>query len=496
LKLRDVQNELEAQQREYKKLQGEHLGLRKAHEDALEAIEALRRDLKHAQDEVAELADAIRAKETTIADLFKVKQRLEYEKEELHNVIADLEEKFKQETDKVAKLQVEIQNVRVSMEKALRAKEEELDKMRRDLLREMEAIQSNLEIEIKLKNDALKIKKKLEMEYKELEYTLETANKTIADYLREIKKLEAELGNLQAALDGETAQKEEARNQLLIIQKKLSQAYAEMDEVKTVLDATMRSKQSLEQELAEVQDRINDLNLQLGSVANAKRKLEGDYASLTSEYEESILRLRTQEETLMKAMNDAGRLADELRAEQEHSAMIEGLRKGLECQVRDLQTSLEEAEAIALRSGKKLVAKMETRIRDLENDLNTEAKRHSETMNNTIRHERRAKELELQTEEDQKNMKRLQEMVEKLSNKVKLYKRKVEEAEEVACVSVGKARRFQQELEEAEERADQAESTVMTLRTRSTRSMSVSRYQGSMRAASIGRDTQSQTVLF
>ena len=67
-------------------------------------------------------------------------------------------------------------------------------------------------------------------------------------------------------------------------------------------------------------------------------------------------------------------------------------------------------------------------IRDLENDLNTEAKRHSETMNNAIRHERRAKELELQTEEDQKNMKRLQEMVEKLSNKVKLYKRKVEEA--------------------------------------------------------------------
>jgi len=488
LKLRDVQNELEASQREYKKLHGEHLGLRKAHEDVLEAIEALRRDLKHAQDELAEVGEALRAKDATIADLYKVKQRLEFEKEELHNVIADLEEKFKLETDKVVRLQAEIQNVRVTMEKALRAKEEELEKLRRDLLREMEQIQSNLEIEIKLKNDALKIKKKLEMEYKELEYTLETANKTIADYLREIKKLEAEMGNMQGALDAEIAQKEEARNQLGVVQKKLSTAYAELEEIRAVLDATARSKQSLEQELGEVQDRINDLNMQLGSLANAKRKIEGDYASLTSEYEETMLRLRTQEETLMKAMNDAGRLADELRQEQEHSAMIEGLRKGLECQVRELQTSLEEAEAIALRSGKKLVAKMETRIRDLENDLNTEAKRHSETMNNTIRHERRAKELELQTEEDQKNMKRLQEMVEKLSNKVKLYKRKVEEAEEVACVSVGKARRFQQELEEAEERADQAENTVMTLRTRSTRSMSVSRYGGgSIRAASIGR---------
>ena len=57
----------------------------------------------------------------------------------------------------------------------------------------------------------------------------------------------------------------------------------------------------------------------------------------------------------------------------------------------------------------------------------------------------------------------------------------------MACVSVGKARRFQQELEEAEERADQAENTVMTLRTRSTRSMSVSRYAGSVRAASMSR---------
>ena len=53
------------------------------------------------QDEVAELGDALRAKDATIADLYKVKQRLEYEKEELHNVIADLEEKFKLETDKV-----------------------------------------------------------------------------------------------------------------------------------------------------------------------------------------------------------------------------------------------------------------------------------------------------------------------------------------------------------------------------------------------------------
>jgi chromosome segregation ATPase len=281
LKLRDVQNELEASQREYKKLHGEHLGLRKVHEEAMETIDALRRDLKHAQDECNELAETIRAKDMQIGELFKVKQRLEFEKEELNNVILDLEEKFKAEADKVAKLQIEIQNIRVTMEKALRAKEEEMEKIRRDLLRELETLQSSLEMEIKLKNDALKIKKKLEMEYKELEYTLETANKTIADYLREIKKLEGEIGSLQQALDGETAQKEELRNQLSIATKKLSQAYAELEELRAVLDATNRAKMSLEQELGETQDRINDLNMQLSSVANARRKLEADYASLS-----------------------------------------------------------------------------------------------------------------------------------------------------------------------------------------------------------------------
>ena len=48
----------------------------------------------------------MRAKDATIADLYKVKQRLEFENEELYNVIVDLEEKMKADTDKVAKLQV------------------------------------------------------------------------------------------------------------------------------------------------------------------------------------------------------------------------------------------------------------------------------------------------------------------------------------------------------------------------------------------------------
>ena len=44
------------------------------------------------------------------------------------------------------------------------------------------------------------------------------------------------------------------------------------------------------------------------------------------------------------------------------------------------------------------------------------------------KNDRRLKELAFQAEEDRKNQSRLQDLVEKLQNRTKLYKRQVEEA--------------------------------------------------------------------
>ena len=46
---------------------------------------------------------------------------------------------------------------------------------------------------------------------------------------------------------------------------------------------------------------------------------------------------KNSEEKAKKAMVDAARLADELRAEQEHAQAQEKMRKALELQVKDLQ---------------------------------------------------------------------------------------------------------------------------------------------------------------
>jgi myosin heavy chain 6/7 len=65
---------------------------------------------------------------------------------------------------------------------------------------------------------------------------------------------------------------------------------------------------------------------------------------------------------------DTARLADELRREQEHAVHVDRLRKGLEQQVKDLQTRLDEAEGNALKGGKRILSKLEQRVRSTTNE--------------------------------------------------------------------------------------------------------------------------------
>ena len=59
-----------------------------------------------------------------------------------------------------------------------------------------------------------------------------------------------------------------------------------------------------------------------------------------------------------------------------------------------------------------------------------EQHRHQETLKELRKNDRRLKEVVFQVEEDRKNQLRLQDLTEKLQNKMKVYKRQVEEAGE------------------------------------------------------------------
>lgn len=68
------------------------------------------------------------------------------------------------------------------------------------------------------------------------------------------------------------------------------------------------------------------------------------------------------------------------------------------CEYRcvDVEVRLDEAEAAALRGGKKIIAKLEERIRALEQELDAEQRRSSDMEKEIKKGDRRIKELEFQ----------------------------------------------------------------------------------------------------
>ena len=170
------------------------------------------------------------------------------------------------------------------------------------------------------------------------------------------------------------------------------------------------------------------------------------------------------EEKAKKAMVDAARLADELRGEQDIAQFLEKDRKLLECQIKDIQQRLDDAETNALKGGKKAMNKMDTRIRELESELDAENRRFGDAIKNLRKSERRIKELAFSSDEDRKNHERMQALIDQLQGKIRSFKKQIEEAEEIAALNLAKFRKAQQELEETEERSKLAAAQFDSIR--------------------------------
>ncbi|KAL1140545.1 hypothetical protein AAG570_000475 [Ranatra chinensis] len=475
LKVDDLAAELDASQKECRNYSTELFRLKGAYEEAQEQLEAVRRENKNLADEVKDLLDQIGEGGRNIHEIEKQKKRLEVEKDELQAALEEAEAALEQEENKVLRSQLELSQVRQEIDRRIQEKEEEFENTRKNHQRALDSMQASLEAEAKGKAEALRMKKKLEADINELEIALDHANKANAEAQKTIKKYQLQLKDIQTALEEEQRARDDAREQLGISERRANALQNELEESRTLLEQADRGRRQAEQELGDAHEQINELAAQATSASAAKRKLEGELQTLHADLDELLNEAKNSEEKAKKAMVDAARLADELRAEQDHAQTQEKLRKALETQIKELQIRLDEAETNALKGGKKAIAKLEQRVRELENELDGEQRRHADAQKNLRKSERRIKELSFQADEDRKNHERMQDLVDKLQQKIKTYKRQIEEAEEIAALNLAKFRKAQQELEEAEERADLAEQAIAKFRTKGGRAGSAAR---------------------
>merc|ERR1740131_102962 len=321
-------------------------------------------------------------------------------------------------------------------------------------------------MESKGKAEALRMKKKLESDVGELETSLEHANAANAETQKTIKRYHQSIRESQAKLEDEQRAKDVARDALIAADRRANSMQNALEEARTLLEQADRSRRMTEQELSDTNEQLSDLTCQNQAIAGAKRKLESEMQTLHGDLDEMASEAHLSDEKAKKSMVDAARLADELRQEQDVAQCFEKDRKLLDCQVKDMQQRLDEAETNALKGGKKAMNKMETRIRELESEMDAESRRQADTLKNLRRSERRINELTFAQDEDRKNHERMQSLIDGLQGKIKTYKKQIEEAEEIAALNLAKFRKVAAEVDAAAGRADIAEQALGKSRAR------------------------------
>merc|ERR1712140_50999 len=322
---------------------------------------------------------------------------------------------------------------------------------RKNFQKAVDGMQTALETESKGKAEALRMKKKLESDVVELETALEHANASNQDTQKAIKKYHQQIRESQTKLEDE---------------RRANSAQNALEEARTLLEQADRSRRMTEQELSDTNEQLSDLTCTNQAIAGAKRKLESEMQTLHSDLDEMANEAALSDDKAKKAMVNAARLADELRSEQELALSFEKDRKLLDCQLKDMHGRLDEAETNALKGGKKAMNKVETRIRELESEVDAENRRFADSTKNLRKSERRIKELAYAADEDRKNHERMQGLVDQLQAKIKTYKKQIEEAEEIAALNLAKFRQAQGHLADAEERADLNEQALAKAKTK------------------------------
>merc|ERR1712109_345839 len=429
----DVAAEVEASQKECRNYNSELFRLKAAHDETMEQLDVVKRENKNLADEIKDLLDQLGDGGRSIHELDKQRRRLEVEKEELQAALEEAEAALEQEENKVLRASLELGQVRQEIDRKIAEKVEEFDNTRKNHQRAMDSLQASLEGE----------------------------NKANAEAHKSVKRFQGQLRDVEVLFEAESRQTAELAEKSGLADRRGAALLAELEESNALLDSASRGKKQADAELVAARGSVNDMTAINGKAAADKRKLESAVHTFHAEIDDALAQAKGSEEKAKRAMVDAARLADELRAEQDHTAALGKGKAALTATMGELELNLGAANEVAAKGGRSAMAKLENRIHELEIELGAISAKTGETMKAFHRAERHVKELSFQGEQDKKNQDSMSDLAGKLQAKIKTYKNQIAEAEEIAALNLAKFRKAQADLESNEDRAKAAGAALL-----------------------------------
>merc|ERR1712228_957040 len=286
-------------------------------------------------------------------------------------------------------------------------------------------------------------------------------NKANSESHKSIKRFQGQLRDVEVQFEDEARQTAELVEKSGLAGRRGGALQAELEESNALLDSASRGKKQADAELVAARGSVNDMTAINSKAAADKRALESAVHTLHAEIDDTLAQAKASEEKAKRAMVDAARIADELRAEQDHTAALEKGKGALNAAMGELELNLGQANEVAAKGGRAAMAKLESRIHELELELASVQAKTGESFKAFQKAERHVKELQFQSDEDKKNQAAMSDLAGKLQAKIKTYKTQISEAEEIAALNLAKFRKAQQEVEANEERAKAAGAALL-----------------------------------
>merc|ERR1712051_500820 len=185
-----------------------------------------------------------------------------------------------------------------------------------------------------------------------LQASLDGENKANTEAHKSIKRFQGQLREVEVAFEDESRGRTELAEKAGLADRRGQALQAELEESRALLDSAARGKKQADMELVEARGSVNDMTTINSKAASDKRRMESAVHTLHAEIDDMLSQAKSSEEKAKRAMVDAARLADELRAEQDHTTNQAKAKRALESQITEIELRLGEANEVAAKGGR------------------------------------------------------------------------------------------------------------------------------------------------
>ncbi|XP_021070342.1 myosin-14 isoform X2 [Mus pahari] len=442
------------------------LSLTRALEEEQEAREELERQNRALRAELEALLSSKDDVGKNVHELERARKVAEQAASDLRTQVTELEDELTAAEDAKLRLEVTVQALKAQHERDLQGRDDAGEERRRQLAKQLRDAEVERDEERKQRALAMAARKKLELELEELKAQTSAAGQGKEEAVKQLKKMQAQMKELWREVEETRTSRDEMFTLSRENEKRLKGLEAEVLRLQEELAASDRARRQAQQDRDEMAEEVASGNLSKAATLEEKRQLEVRLGQLEEELEEEQNNSELLKDHYRKLVLQVESLTTELSAERSFSAKAESGRQQMERQIQELRARLGEEDAGARARQKMLIAALESKLAQAEEQLEQESRERILSGKLVRRAEKRLKEVVLQVDEERRVADQVRDQLEKSNLRLKQLKRQLEEAEEEASRAQAGRRRLQRELEDVTESAESMNREVTTLRNR------------------------------